>query len=155
MQNLALANLLLLHGLGHFLDELFGMVVKLCWMTAILTTVLVVKKIDYSIRGVMNKSALIALTLLGFILISSACLLLLPGSLIDSKVMLDPRPLLGIGSAIVWLTIALDILSLIKARESQQQIGIAETMVVLFLPIVGAAYYLISNKAKEGKALGP
>lgn len=144
--------LILLHGLERFVDEVFGLLVKLGWFTAILITILIIKQITKSFRSITEKLTLISVTLLSFLIVSVICLLLLPTSHLATTTQFDVRSLLGLGSSILWLTIALDILAISKARKSHLEMSIGNMMLVLFVPIIGAGYYLISNKAKEKRA---
>lgn len=145
------AELLLLHGLERLVDEAFGLLVRLCWLTAIFGAILCVKGTIESARNIAPKVFLLFVIVLSFVLLSVVCLLLLPDSLVSTTTgPLDPRPLVGFGSAIVWLTIALDIRAMVKFARSESE-GVGMVMLVLFLPIAGAAYYLMSNK-RAGKS---
>jgi hypothetical protein len=142
------AELVFFHGLERLLDEIFGLVVKLGWMTVILVGIVVAKKSIQSDRAAAEKIVLILVTLLGLALVSVVCLLLLPNSLSSgASSVLDLRPLVGVGSLFMWLTIALDVTAISKARGSQTELGVGKIMLMLFLPIAGAAYYLISDKS--------
>lgn len=124
----------------------------LCWLTAIAITILGLKSTISLVRAATAKILLIFAALLCFLLVSAVCLLLLPSSLVSTTTgTLDPRPLVGVGSAIVWLTIALDIRAMVKFARSESE-GVGMVMLVLFLPIAGATYYLMSSKRAWGSS---
>ena len=143
---MVIAELILLHGLGALLDGIFGLLIRLCWLTAILITTLGVKRTIESVRAPTTKIFLIFAALLSFLLVSTVCLLVFPNNLVSTTTSpLDPRPLVDLGSAIVWLTISLDIWAMVKISRSESG-GVSMIMLVLFLPIVGATYFLMSNR---------
>ena len=140
------AELILLHGLGVLLDEVFGLLIRLCWLTAILITTLGVKTTIESVRATTTKILLIFGALLCFLLVSAVCLLVFPNNLVSTTTSpLDPRPLVDPASAIVWLTISLDIWAMVKLSRSESG-SVSMIMLVLFLPIVGATYFLMSHR---------
>ena len=140
------AALIFLHGLGALLDGIFGLLIRLCWLTAILITTLGVKRTIESVRTRTTKILLIFAVVICFLLVSAVCLLLFPNNLVSTTTSpLDPRPLVDLGSAIVWLTISLDVWAMVEFTRSESG-GAGRMMLILFLPIVGATYFLISNR---------
>jgi hypothetical protein len=140
------AGLLLLHGLEGLVDEAFGLLVRLCWLTAIFGAILCVKGTIHSVRNIAPRVFLLFATLLSFVLLSVVCMLLLPDRFSNTTTSpLDPRPLVDLASAIVWLTISLDIWAMVKLSRSESG-SVSMIMLVLFLPIVGATYFLMSNR---------
>jgi len=143
---MGLAELLLLHGLEGLVDEAFGLLVRLCWLTAVIGAILCVKRTIVSVRNIAPKVFLLFVIVLSFVLVSVVCRLLLPDRLASTTTgPLDPRPLVELASAIVWLTITLDIWAMMRFTRSESG-GVGRIMLVLFLPIAGATYFLMTNK---------